>query len=209
MCDLYITTYNKQFNHKTDSTLPDFAINEKDVYAAYGNYIKQLTIIDQEPFNAVYDKIPDKKYKFPDVLNRLYTIEKLVQHAYTLFTQAARCPYDIILKIRPDILLNAPIPLDTFPMVVPLNNSGGDFNDHIAYGPPNNMAKYLSYYSHFKANDAICDVSIIELGLHMYLKNCNINIIRLPIRYTILRDTKHQKIVYTGTKPNAFFVKRY
>lgn len=219
-CDLYITTYDKRFNSKYGGVTEEI-ISEAQIRSIYGKYLKHLTIINQDTFTEPYMRITDKQYKFAPELDRLFTIQKLSMLAYDIFI--GECYrnnriYDIIVRIRPDIMFNERLILDTTincnQIIVPSNDSGGCFNDHFAYGKQNAMAKYFTYYRSFQDVDRVdngkmCDVSIVESGLRKHLEFAKIDIMRRQIKYTILRDTKPQRIIFTGNKNGQFFVKKY
>lgn len=218
-CDIYVTTYDKRFNFKSQSNQQEEQMTEAKVRDIYGARTKSVTIVNQDAFIEPYWRIPGKFYACNDALDRLFTIQKLAMLAYDVFrgecTRNNRI-YDIIIKMRPDILMRDQIILN-FSMndnqiIIPANDSGGGFNDHIAYGKPRVMARYLSYYKFFNEVDRSeidgqCDVSWIESGVRKNLVLARIDIIREPIRYEILRDVKPQKVVYTGK--GAFYVKKY
>lgn len=217
-CDLYVMTYDKRFNSKYSDSVKEEIITEDAIRNQYGQYIKHITIIGQDRFLEHYDKIIDKKYAFGDLLDRLYTIQKLSMTAYDIFN--GECvrnnrKYDVIIKIRPDILIKDRFILNTtlndHQIIIPANDSGGCFNDHIAYGRPNVMKKYFTYYRKFKEMDEsnACDVSIVESGLRKHLENEHVEIIRDPIKYDIIRDIKVQKIVFAGTGRKNYFVRKY
>lgn len=219
-CDIYITTYDKRFNSKWGGGNPEEHITEQQIRSVYGNYVRSVTIIKQDDFTESYMRMNEKVYMFGNELDRLFTIQKLGMVALDIFR--GECSrnnkhYDIILRMRPDILLNEKLNINTSitdrQIITPQNNSGGGFNDHLAYGRISVMTKYLSYYGSFNDIDRLdygkaCDVSIVEAGLKKYLEVSGIEILRYPIRYEILRDIKPQKIVYGGKK-GQFFVKRY
>lgn len=219
-CDLYITTYDKRFNAKFGSAQEEI-MTDLQISGVYGKYVKQITIINQESFTEKYTTVKDKPYKFGGEINRLYTIQKLVMTAYDIFRgECARNNrhYDYIVKIRPDALLNEKLNLGLIinenQIVVPSNNSGGCFNDHMAFGKHKAMTKYMTYYRSFGDVDRLdcgkaCDVSVIEDGLKKHLEVSKIEIVRHPIKYTILRDIKPQKIVFTGGRNGQFYIKKY
>lgn len=216
-CDLYIVTYNKRFNFKCDNGTREEFMNEEMIKAVYGTHLKHLVIINQDTFVEQYTSIVGKKYAFGNALDRFYTIFKLGCLAFDIFRGECirnKRSYDFIVKIRPDIMLKEKFPLNTSidmnQLIVPNHNSGGDFNDQIAYGKFKVMDKYLSYYKLFGDIDRLdrgetCDVSIVELGLCRYLRHLGVDIIRIPIHYIIVRDTKPQKVIYYGR--NQFYVK--
>lgn len=220
-CDVYITTYDKQFNIKGGGNIKEEIVTRTNVQNIYGKYLKHLEIVPQDTFVEQYSKIKDKKYKFDNELNRLFTIEKLSMMAYDIFRgecERNNRKYDIIVKMRPDVLLherfNIDLTITNNRIVVPSRDSGGCFNDHIAYGRQKVMERYFTYYSTFHEIDRLeggnsCDVSIIESGLRKNLDVAGIEIIRCPINYEILRDVKPQKIIYMGKGKGQFFVKRY
>lgn len=220
-CDVYITTYDKQFNIKGGGNIKEDIISESNVRNVYNKYLKHLTIIPQDTFVEQYTKIKDKHYKCENEINRLYTIQKLSMLAYDIFKgecERNNRRYDIIIKMRPDILLrerfNIDMTINNNRIVVPARDSGGCFNDHLAYGRSKVMERYFTYYRTFHEIDRLeggnaCDVSIIEAGLRKNLDVVGIEIIRSPINYEILRDNKPQKIVYLGNGKGKFFVKKY
>jgi len=192
-------------------------VNEQQIRNVYGKYIKNITIINQERFIEHYSRRNGKSYIFTNDLDRLFTMHKLCMTAFDIFR--GECyrnnrTYDIIIKIRPDLLLNdrfVLVPsLNDNQIVVPSNDSGGFFNDHIAYGKNQAMTKFLSSYKSFnEVDDSGCDVSVVEAGLKRHLETSDVNIIRNPIKYVILRDIKPQRVVYAGNKRGQFFVKKY
>jgi hypothetical protein len=216
-CDLYICTYDKRFNMKNNTR--EEIMTGDVIHNLYGNYLKHLVIIPQDTFLERYARIDGKKYTFERILDRLYTIQKLTNTAYEVFNEECiknNLQYDFVVRMRPDILLNEKFAVDFSvnddQIIVPTNNSGGGFNDHIAYGRQHVMTKYLTYYNFFHNIDMLndgeeCDVSYIEAGLRKHLQISKIEIIRRPIKYTLLRDTKPYKIVYTGK--GQFYIKRY
>ena len=220
-CDLYIFTYDKRFNSKYGENIKEEIMSEVQIRSIYGRYIKHLTIIHQDSFVERFTRMKDKSYRFEPELDRLYTIQKLAMLAHDIFK--SECSknnrhYDYIIRMRPDILLsdkfNINLSMNDNQIVVPANDSGGGFNDHIAYGKPRVMTKYLTYYRAFHDIDRIdggraCDVSIVEAGLKKHLEVSGLNIIRYPIKYSILRDIKPQKIIFTGNKNGQYFVKKY
>jgi hypothetical protein len=218
-CDVYVTTYNKRFNSKHCSGMKEEMITEQHVKNVYGKYLKKVTIVDQDSFIEPYIRIDGKHYAFNCDLDRLYTIQKLGMTALDIFRGECfrnKLNYDIIIKMRPDALLHERFNINTYisdnQIIVPSNDSGGQFNDHIAYGRNRVMTKYLSYYKYFREVDyaddgKCCDVSIVEAGLRNHLEMSKIEIVRLPFKYNLLRDVKPQRIVYAGK--NKFFVKKY
>ena len=220
-CDLYICTYDKRFNTKYGSNIKEEYMTEPQIRSIYGKYLRNLTIIPQDSFVEPFMRMKDKAYKFEAELDRLFTIQKLAMCAHDIFKgECARNNrhYDFVVKMRPDILLNEKFNINQYmndnQIIVPSNDSGGGFNDHIAYGRSKVMTKYLTYYKSFNDIDRIdngraCDVSIIEAGLKKYLETDGIEILRHPIKYTILRDVKPQKIIFTGNRNGQFFVKKY
>jgi hypothetical protein len=180
-----------------------------------------LTIIPQETFIEQYTQIKGKCYKFGNELNRLFTIQKLSMLAYDIFKgecERNNKRYDIIIKMRPDILLherfNIDLSISNNQIIIPARDSGGCFNDHIAYGKSKVMERYFTYYRTFHEIDRLeggneCDVSIIESGLRKNLDIAKIEIIRSPINYEILRDIKPQRIVFTGKGKGQYFIKKY
>jgi len=218
-CDIYVTTYDKRHNMKSNNNIKEEEMTAEIIQSVYGKYVKHVTIINQDTFTEPYVRVKDKHYVFEPMLDRLFTIEKLKTLAYDIFRgECSRFGrhYDFIIKIRPDLLLNDRFVINQNlgenQIVVPSNDSGGGFNDHIAYGKPKVMAKYLSYYSSFNEIDKLdggkaCDVSFIEAGLRKYLEVSGLDIIRHPIRYTVVRDIKPQKVVFVGN--GKFFVRQY
>jgi hypothetical protein len=215
-CDLYITTYNKRFNIKHGEQIKEEIMTPEIIQKQYEPYIKQVTIVNQDEFIERYNRNLEKKYSFGGELDRLFTIQKLAMLAYDIFR--GECvrnnrKYDIIIRMRPDILLNERLILNTQlnenQIIVPDHNTGGEFNDHMAYGRNKAMTKYLTYYGYFKDLDEenMCDVSIVEGGLKKHLELQGVDIHRVSIKYTILRDTRMQKVVYAGK--GKFFVKKY
>lgn len=218
-CDLYITTYNKRFNFKSSPNAQDEEITEEKIRSIYGPCVKHVTIINQESFVEPYIRIPGKHYTCNDALDRLYTIQKLAMLAYDVFrgecTRNNRC-YDMVIKMRPDIYLREKLSLNfsinDSQIIVPANDSGGGFNDHMAYGKGRVMSKYFTYYRSFHDVDRIegdgsCDVSLIESGLRKNLIMNHIDIIREQIKYDILRDTKPQRVIIMGK--GQYYVKKY
>lgn len=218
-CDLYITTYNKRFNFKSTPTAQDEDITEEKIREVYGSCVKHITIVNQDSFVEPYVRIPGKHYVCNDALDRLYTIQKLAMLAYDVFrgecTRNNRC-YDMIIKMRPDIYLREKLLLNFSikdnQIIVPANDSGGGFNDHMAYGKGRVMLKYFTYYRCFHDIDRLdgdnsCDVSLIESGLRKNLVVANIEITREPIKYDILRDVKPQRVIITGK--GQYYVKKY
>lgn len=218
-CDLYICTYDKRFNIKHDSSMKEEIMEYDAIKNIYGKYLKHLTIIPQDTFIEPFTRMHGKKYVFDGDLDRLYTIQKLAMTAYDIFIgECSRNSrhYDYIIRLRPDILLNNKFhinfSINNDNIIVPSNDSGGGFNDHIAYGRHHVMHTYLTYYRSFheidRMNDGkLCDVSIVEDGLRKYLEFSKLEIIRNPIHYIILRDSKPQKIIYMGK--GQYFVKKY
>lgn len=218
-CDIYVTTYNKRHNMKSSNNIKEEEITEENVRNVYGKYVKHVTIINQDTFTEPYMRLKDKHYVFNDALDRLFTIEKLKTLAYDIFRgECSRYGrhYDFIIKIRPDLLMNDKFiinqHLNDNQIIAPSNDSGGGFNDHIAYGKPKAMAKYMTYYSTFNDIDKLdggraCDVSFIEAGLRKYLEFSSLDVIRHPIRYTVVRDIKPQKVVFVGN--GKFFIRKY
>lgn len=218
-CDLYVFTYNKRFNIKGNPTnIREENITEENVRSVYGKYLKHVTIMEQNSIVEHYQRIANKAYKFGNDLDRLFTIEKFVMMSYDIFK--GECvrnnrKYDVLFKIRPDILFTDKLtllPINENQIVVPTNNSGGSFNDHMAYGKLKSMEKYFTYYQIFHEVDHMndtktCDVSIIEDGLKKNLDINKIEIIRIPFNYQLVRDTKVQKVVYVGK--GQYFVKKY
>lgn len=183
-----------------------------------------MTIVNQDTFTESYLRVGGKNYMFNGDLDRLFTIQKLCMIAYDTFR--GECfrnnrHYDIIVKMRPDIFLheklNINIAMTDNQIVVPTRDSGGCFNDHIAFGKSRVMERYLTYYRTFHEIDRLdggraCDVSIIEAGVRKNLDVARIEIVRNNIKYEILRDIKPQKIQYFGNnknKKNNFFIKKY
>jgi hypothetical protein len=118
--------------------------------------------------------------------------------------------------MRPDLLLNDRFVINQHlgekQIVIPSNDSGGGFNDHLAYGRPQTMMKYMKYYSSFNDIDNLdsghaCDVSFIEAGLRKHLEVAGLEIIRHPIHYTLVRDIKPQKVVFMGS--GKYFIRKY
>lgn len=218
-CDLYLTTYTKRFNFKGDAVLREEIVNENQIRGAYGPRLKHLVIVNQDSFTSKYESISGKHYAFGDGLSRFYTIQKLAFLAYEVFRGECvrnKRTYDMIIKIRPDIMLKEKFPLNmnitSNQLIVPTNDSGGGFNDQIAYGKHRVMEKYLGYYKNFGDIDRLdngraCDVSIVESGLRKNMETLGIEIIRINIHYIILRDIKPQKVVYFGK--NQFYVKKF
>lgn len=220
-CDLYIFTYDKRFNSKYSGNVREEIMSEVQIRSVYGRYVKHLTIINQDSFVEKFTRMKDKTYMFDAELDRLYTIQKLAMLACDVFN--GECSrnnyhYDYVIRMRPDIMLtdrfNINLSINDNQIIVPSNDSGGGFNDHIAYGKPRVMTKYLTYYRSFHEVDRLdggraCDVSIVEAGLRKHLEVSRLEILRHPIHYTILRDVKPQRIIFTGNKNGQFFVKRY
>lgn len=214
-CDLFITTYDKRFNFISQCS--DDKIDEQHIRSLYGKYLKNMTIINQHDFFSHYEHICGKYYSHQIELDRYFTIEKLLFVAYekfNTFINDNNKHYDIIVKLRPDILLKQQfvinIPINENMLVVPQCDSGFMFNDHIAYGSLKSMKIYLTYYEKFKSIDEqnLCDVSMLEYGIKKNLDICNINIIRENINYEIIRDAKENKIIYFG-KGKKYYTKIY
>jgi hypothetical protein len=218
-CDVYVTTYNKRFNSKHSNNTKEEPITESHVRNVYGKFVKKVTVVDQDRFIEPYCRINNKQYTFNNDLERLYTIQKLGMIALDVFRGECfrnKLNYDIIIKMRPDVLLlerfNINTQISDNQIMIPANDSGGHFNDHIAYGRNRVMSKYLSYYKYFREVDNFddgkgCDVSIVEAGLRKHLEMSKMEIIRIQLKYTLLRDIKPQRIVYAGK--NKYFVKKY
>lgn len=215
-CDIYVTTYDKRFDIKNGTNIREEVMTEEAIKNVYGKYLKHITILNRETFIEHYNRVTGKHYTFEKDLDRLYTIEKIGMTAYDIFL--GECSrnnrhYDYIIKMRPDVLLNEKwnlnLSINDNQIIVPNNDSGGGFNDHIAFGRQKVMERYLTYYSNFHDIDRKneCDVSIIEAGLRKNLELAKIEILRIPLKYTLLRDIKPQKIIFTGKK--QFFVKKY
>lgn len=221
-CDIYLTTYNNRFNIK-HGTQKEEEVTEASVRKVYGNYLKSITIVEQDKFVEHYMRKEGKNYRFGGDLDRFFTIEKLAKLAYDTFRGACernKITYDFVIRMRPDIQLNERFILNTSlnedQIVVPVNNSGGCFNDHFAYGKLKSMSKYFNYYSHYHEIDWLddghsCDVSVIEDGLKKYLDVSGVCIQRIPIKYMILRDTKPQKVIFFSNSKNKndFYVKKF
>lgn len=215
--DLYITTYDKRFNTKyAETTNTDEEITEEKVRNVYkSKNLKCLTIVNQATFTEPYKRIPDKIYQHVDGLDRFYTIQKLLMVAYDNFigeTLKNKRQYRLVLKIRPDIMFNDRLVLDDLTsenqIIVPDNDSGGEFNDHLAYGSMTAMEKYFTYYkTFFEVDNSGCDVSIIEKGVKRNLENYGIEIKRKHISYTLLKDIKPQKVIQTGK--GMYYVKSF
>lgn len=214
-CDLYVCTYDKRFNLKSNNGMQEEFICDENIRNVYGKYIKNITIVEQDNFLEHYNKM-DKHYIFGGDLDRLYTIQKLCMLSYDIFMNECyneKRKYDVVIRMRPDINLNEKIELDNIEygnnIYIPSNNSGGEFNDHIAYGNTDVMTKYLTYYKSFGDVDKknICDVSVVESGLKKHLELSELKINRINIKYELLRDTKLQKIKFCGGK--IFYMKKY
>jgi hypothetical protein len=217
-CDLYITTYEKRFNFKGQN-MNEEMITEERIREVYGNRVKHITILEQDKFIEPYIRQPGKHYCCGGDLDRLYTIQKITLLAYEIFrgecVRNNRC-YDMILKFRPDILLTARLEfnfsLTDNQIVIPNNDSGGGFNDHMAYGKNKSMARYMTYYKTFHDIDRLddgkaCDVSLIESGVRKNLEHHRIEIFRVPVPYHLLRDVKPQKVMYGPH--GQFYVKKF
>lgn len=218
-CDVYVITYDKRFNIKYSGNMKEEIITGEEVKSLYGKYLKHITIIPQDTFVEPFNRMKDKSYMFGAELDRLYTIQKLTMMSYDIFRgECARNNryYDFVVRMRPDIMLNEKFDINFSltdnQIIIPSNDSGGCFNDHLAYGRPRVMSKYFTYYKSFYDIDRMdggraCDVSIIEAGLRKHLEVSRLEIIRHPIKYNILRDVKPQKIIFTGK--GQYFVKKY
>lgn len=217
-CDLYITTYEKRFNFKGQG-INEELISEQKIREIYGDRVKHITIIEQDPFVEPYIRIQGKHYCCGGDLDRLYTIQKISTLAYDVFrgecTRNNRF-YDMIIKMRPDILLKARLELNFSlndnQIVVPNNDSGGGFNDHMAYGKSKSMSRYMTYYKTFHEIDHLddgraCDVSLIESGLKKNLDHHKVEIFRVPIPYEIVRDTKPHRVMYGQN--GQFYIKKF
>lgn len=218
-CDLYITTYDKRFNFKLESGVREEFMGEDIIKSTYGKYLKHLVIVNQDAFIEKYVSIPGKGYMFENILDRFYTMQKLTCMAYEIFR--GECirnmrNYDYIVKLRPDIMLKDRFPLNTTittnQIMIPNNDSGGSFNDQLAYGKPRVMEKYFLYYKVFGDIDRLdngkaCDVSIVEAGLYTCLCTNKFEILRVPIHYLIIRDIKPQKVMYFGK--GQYYIKKY
>ena len=218
-CDVYVITYDKRFNMKGNTQIREEIINEEMIRTIYGRYLRHVTIINQDNFLEHCIRIPNKSYTCGNELDRLYTIQKLLMTAYDIFRgECARnnLYYDFIIKMRPDMYLNDRMIINTSlndnQIVIPSNDTGGGFNDHMAYGKPRVMSTYMNYYRYFHDIDNLdggtgCDVSIIESGVRKNLDVKGIEIFREAIKYVVLREIKPQKIIFTGK--NNYFIKKF
>ena len=218
-CDLYFTTYDKRFNFKACPNSTEEPMTEEKIRDVYGRTVKQITIVNQDAFVEPYKRLIGKYYICGGDLDRLYTIQKLATMAYDIFR--GECTrnnkiYDIVIKMRPDMLFHEKLVINFSisdnNVIVPTNDSGGGFNDHMAYGRGKAMSKYFSYYRKFYEIDNLdngraCDVSLIESGLRRNMEVARVDIIREPVRYEILRDIKPKKVVYTGK--GQFYVRTF
>jgi len=216
-CDLYITTYNKRYNVKwADCEDQEKLVSEPETVALYKDYLKQITIVDQNEFFEKYTKLENKEYAFGGDLDRLYTIEKFIMTAYDIFRRECHTHnrrYDIVLKIRPDTYLHQELDLTMHlnddQIVVPNVDSGAGFNDHLAFGKPGIMERYFTYYQNFAEIDQSgVDVSKIEFGLQKHLENSGVEIKRMVIKYMLRKDARQQRIMFFSKKKKDFYVKR-
>lgn len=214
-CDVYITTYNMLDHVKgiREFEQPKMNIDLEQIKSTYGSLLKDIQVIDQDTFCEQYTKIPNKNYRNAGSISRMYSIERLKYVAYTNFKSNfySADKYDFILKSRPDIMLNAEFPdfrtLDKNDLITPLHNSGGGFNDQVAFGTVETIDKYMTYYLHFAEMDKLLkddendyDVSVIEFGLKKYLEYEHVNLIRYDLKFHIERENPQQQKRKTMTQ---------
>lgn len=113
-CDLFITTYNKRYNIKKKyregrAQNPELVDPEK-VKEVYGSYLKQINVVDEDEFQYIFNKKPNKTYYESDLmLNRIKTMLKLINYAGTAMKNNK---YDLIIRTRPDFMMKQPLKID-------------------------------------------------------------------------------------------------
>lgn len=192
-CDIFSVTWDKQEN-KNDITNENYShIYSKNLkkikivnYEEYLKTKKTFVPIDRE--NDVF-KVNDRaKEHGPYWVNRLMDQWKLVHECFNLIDDYRK--YDVILRLRYDLLLHN-IKLDiTNKLVIPKDTGGWSFTDHMAYGPSEVMKIYCNLYNNIEKLyiDDNIDVShAVDMPKHYISKN-NINFsIDYDINYSIFK----------------------
>lgn len=201
--DLFIVTYDILDNIKISSgeKIIDTEIDEEDIRKKFRPFLKVLKIIDSNTFKYTYNKIPNYQYVFPDRLDRLLTMLKIIYIGYNIindYQNINNIKYDYIIRARADLLFKQPIDINIYnpslySVIVPIPDTGQkikgmSLNDHIVIGNSNVMNIYLTYSEHMKEVNNYIDVSIVEAGICYFLVNNDIEIDKRTIKYEVIRS---------------------
>lgn len=204
--DLFIVTYDIMDNIKISSgeKIIEEKIDLEDVKKKFRPFLKVLKVIDSKNFEYKYDPIPNYPYFFPDRLDRLLTMLKIIYMGFNIvndYQATNRIRYDYIIRARADLLFKQEIDINTynpFPysVIVPTPDTGKSINgmtlnDHIVIGRKEVMDIYLTYSEHMKEINQHIDISIVESGICYFLVNNGINIDKRYINYEIVRSKEH------------------
>ena len=199
--DLFIITYDRTENIKGSRTFTSNRFSQKEAIV-YGKFLKRIIIIDENKFKKEHNlKVDDKfKFKFKNVISRLYRMSILIHKGGQMIRQYAnqhKIKYDLIIKLRPDIILEKPlnmINVDFTKINFPSIDSGFGGNDHIVIGTPANMKFFFDFgHSMNRLNEKFnIDISIVENSIMKHLQICNIKTYRNKElnNYKILRQPK-------------------
>jgi hypothetical protein len=192
-CDVFSITWNKQEGNND--------ITDENYSNIYKNNLKKSHIINYEeylktkktfvPIDRELDvfKINDRAKEHGSYwVNRLMDQWKLVYECFNLIDDYNK--YDLILRLRYDLILNN-IKLDiTNKLVIPKDVGGWSFTDHMAYGNPDVMRIYCNLYNNIEklyVDDNIDVSHAVDMPKHYIIKN-NVNfLIDYGINYSIFK----------------------
>lgn len=155
-CDLFITTYNKRFNikkwYREGRTQNPELTNVEEVKSIYGDYLKEIEVVDEERYQHKFQKRKGVSYHESDkMLNRIKTMLKLINRCGQMmknYQQTHQIEYDLVIRSRPDFAILKPINLESISWDdQPIYMYQGKFvlSDFFMVGPYNTMIKVLDF----------------------------------------------------------------
>lgn len=179
--DVYLSTWSKT-ESSLGSHLVDFDIEE--FVDQYRPWLKNYIVIPSDMMMPKIDFI-DRENDVFKIDSRAIShapiwIDRLMRQWYLVMIGANQInnfyDYDKIVRTRFDVELIKFDILDQ-PFIIPKDIGGWDFSDHLAYGNPIEMDKYLNMYSNIERlyRDYNIDITHAVNMLKFYIQDyCNI-----------------------------------